>query len=303
LFAIVVVGLVGWQLYGIVPKLDSTAFWSGIKQPENQWRIFLVLLLMPVNWMLETLKWRSLLQAFLPWTFSRTFRAVIAGVSVGAITPNRIGEIGGRLLVGSKEEAPGILASSLLGSLCQWLVFLLVALPCLLWVAGDFLPPYLLPFRWLGLLIIPIVAFLLGRGGTRWLAGLLRWVEQRTNWSLGQLPAVLNDFPLATLLTSTGWAALRFLTYVTQLFLLLNVFGIALPLFKGMAGIAAIYLIQAGIPLPPGVNLLTRAELGILLWGDDPATVGASLAAFTTLFVVNVLLPALPAYWLIVKRP
>ncbi len=98
-----------------------------------------------------------------------------------------------------------------------------------------------------------------------------------------------------------SYAALRLSVYCVQLYLLLRFFGLVLPLIKTLAGIAGIYLVQAGLPLPPGANLLTRAEIGLLLWGDAPEIVAATVLAFTTLFIVNVLLPALPGYWLIVQ--
>ncbi|PHI20491.1 hypothetical protein CEQ90_06990 [Lewinellaceae bacterium SD302] len=302
LLAIAVLALVSYQLYTISSELDTAAFWQSVVKPENGWRISLVLLLMPVNWLLETRKWQLLLRPFLDWSFRRCLKAVLAGVSVSAVTPNRIGEIGGRLLQAGKGEYSKVLASSLLGSICQWLVFLLVALPALIWVSGPFLPEIYRPWRWIGILpaLLLVIAVLLG--GTSILSKIISWLAERFGWSVAELLTALANVSFATLLASTLIAALRFVTYLVQLYLLLGVFGIGLPLVRGLAGIAAIYLVQAGIPLPPGINLLTRAELGVLLWGNTPETVAASLAAFTTLFLVNVLLPALPAYWLIVKK-
>ena len=46
----------------------------------------------------------------------------------------------------------------------------------------------------------------------------------------------------------------------------------------------------------------TRTELGLLLWNTDPAAGIAAVLAFGSLFAINVLLPALPAYWLLVKK-
>lgn len=294
--------LLARQLWLVRQELDAGLFWAKLQQPANWWRLLLVLLMMPLNWLLETIKWRLLLRPFHDWSFSRVGQAVMAGVSVSAATPNRVGEMGGRLLVASKAEIPGVLASSLLGSLAQWIVFLLLALPALLWVGADLVAPAWQSARWVLLGLGPFFLLLLWWLGQAGVLRLLRYLERRWKLESQPLQQALQRVDALLLAKGSGWAALRFWVYVTQLYLLLYVFGWRLPYWEGVAGIAAIYLIQAGIPLPPGVNLLTRVQLGILLWGNSPEVVAASLIAFSLLFVVNVLLPGLMAYFLILRK-
>jgi len=297
-----VLGLLIWQCIHLGQRLDTSAFRAAVLAPANTWRLALVLALMPINWLIETHKWRLLLLPFHPWTFARCWRGVLAGLSVSAITPNRIGEIGGRLLVARPEEIGGVLTSSLLGSMAQWLAFLALAFPALLWVGSSLFPPDWRHLLWLAIPLGPGLIVLLWWRGKPLLLRLLLYLEQRWQLATGPLREALSELNFSLMLRAGAWAALRFSVYVLQLYLLLQVFGLFLPFWWGVAGIAAIYLLQAGIPLPPGVNLLTRAEIGILLWGNAPAVTAASLAAFGTLFLVNVLIPALPAYWLIVKK-
>ncbi len=257
---------------------------------------------MPINWLLEARKWHLLLGVFLPWSFIRTLRTTLAGVSLSAATPNRIGEIGGRMMVATRAEWPGVLTSSLLGSACQWIAFLLIAWPGLMWTTDALLreqlafgPAWLWPLG-------PGVLLLGWWIGKPTLLKLMNWAGRRFGLATTELAAGLERVKFPLILRAGAYACARFLVYCTQLWLLLWFFGLELPLLSGLAGIAGIYLVQAGIPLPPGLNLVTRTELGLLLWGDSPATSVAVLAAFTTLFAVNVLLPALPGYWLIVKN-
>ncbi|MEM6772412.1 MAG: lysylphosphatidylglycerol synthase domain-containing protein [Bacteroidota bacterium] len=298
----VVLGIFCWQFWRLGQRMDWQAFGRSLSRPGN-WRfLLLAILLMPLNWLLEARKWHLLLAEFLPWSFTRTLRTTLAGVSLSAATPNRIGEIGGRLLVAKKAEWPGVLTSSLLGSACQWIAFLLIAWPGLMWTA-DALLRVELPFApgWLW----PLGPGLLLAG---WWAGkpallrIIKWASGRFGLETENLTTGLEGVKFPLILRSGAYACGRFLVYTTQLWLLLWFFGLELPYFRGVAGIAGIYLVQAGVPLPPGLNLVTRTELGLLLWGDSPEASVATLAAFTTLFAVNVLLPALPGYWLIVKN-
>lgn len=296
-----VLTLLVWQLYQLSQEIDAKAFKNGVLQPENTMLIILVLLLMPLNWLLESLKWAILLRPFHDWPFGRIVKAVLAGVSVSAVTPNRIGEIGGRLLKAQKEEFAGVVSSSLLGAICQWVVFLFIGGPALLWIV---LPSLSIEPRWfyLGVGIGSILILLLLRFGRLWLKQLLSWLSIQFSLDIGATIRGIKDISAIILFKATLLAALRFFIYVIQLYLLLSVFGVSLPFWYGLAGIASIYLLQAGLPLPPGINLVTRAQLGILLWGNDPVVVTGSLAAFSSLFVVNVLLPSLLTHWLLVKK-
>ncbi|WP_273445012.1 lysylphosphatidylglycerol synthase domain-containing protein [Neolewinella agarilytica] len=302
LLTVVVLMAFSWHFRRLSEQLDWAAFGAALARP-GQWKyLFLAVILMPLNWWIEARKWFLLLRAFLPWSFPRTLRATLAGVSLSAATPNRIGEIGGRLLVADRDEWPGVLTSSVLGSACQWVAFLLLAWPALMWTADGLLRerlPFAVVWLW------PIGPLLLAAGwwgGKPLLLKLIAWAEKRFGLANTQLKEGLEHVKTGLMLRAGGYACLRFTVYCTQLYLLLWFFGLELPLLEGLAGIAGIYLVQAGIPLPPGVNLVTRTELGLLLWGDSPEAAVATLAAFTTLFAVNVLLPALPGYWLIVKK-
>lgn len=282
--------------------MDWVAFGTSLRRPGNRRYLIAVLLLMPANWLLEARKWHLLLTVFLPWSFRRTLLTTLAGVSLSAATPNRIGELGGRLLVAEKDEWAGVLTSSVLGSACQWVAFLLIAWPGLMWTADGLLRaqlPFAPPWLWpLG----PALLLLSGWYGKPLLLRAIGWASRRFGVASEALVGGLARVKFVLILRAGAYACGRFLVYCTQLWLLLWFFGLELSWVSGVAGIAGIYLLQAGIPLPPGLNLVTRTELGLLLWGDSPEASVATLAAFTTLFAVNVLLPALPGYWLIVRK-
>ncbi|MBB4078748.1 uncharacterized membrane protein YbhN (UPF0104 family) [Lewinella aquimaris] len=300
--AVVLVAFV-YQFVRVGERLDWAEFVSALGRPGNWRYVALAVALMPLNWLLEAKKWQLLLQPFAPWSYGKVLRATLAGVSVSAATPNRIGEIGGRLLIARRSEWSAVVASSLLGGLCQWVAFLLVAWPALVFtvftlpgIAQDWPSPFwLLPLG-------PLVILIAGLGGKPLLLWVVDWTARRFSRDVSELRASLSGIPFGLMLAGSGYACLRFVVYCTQLYLLLWFFGLELPLVSGLAGIAAIYLVQAGVPMPPGLNFVTRTELGLLLWSADAEAAIAVLAAYTALFSVNVLLPSLPGYWFIIRK-
>ena len=294
--------LFAYQFSRAAEDIDWPHFWRSLGRPGNWRYLLLATALMPVNWLLETRKWQILLRPFLDWSFARVLRGTLAGVSVSAATPNRVGEIGGRMLVARREEWPAVVASSVLGSICQWAAFMLLAWPALVLTVGR-LPQLNLGAAYLWFLPLgPLLVVAAVLGGRPLLLRVVNWTEGRIVPDVTALQTALAKVKLSLMLHATGYAGLRFVVYSTQLYVWLQFFGLSLPFLTGMAGIMAIYLIQAGIPLPPGLNLVTRTELGLMLWSTGPEGAVAVLAAYTALFAVNVLLPALPGYGLIVKK-
>ena len=107
---------------------------------------------------------------------------------------------------------------------------------------------------------------------------VIKWLGRRFELDQEALVTGLTQVKIPVMLWAGAHACLRFSVYCMQLYLLLWFFGLELPLWRGLAGIAAIYLVQAGIPLPPGLNLVTRTELGLLLWntGESAEPCGGS---------------------------
>ena len=94
----------------------------------------------------------------------------------------------------------------------------------------------------------------------------------------------------------------RFFVYCMQYWLCLDFFGLDLPLLWGIAGIAAIFLLQAAFPLPNGAALLLRTEMAIWLWADQPDSSATILMATFFLFVINLGIPSLVGLFYIIRN-
>ncbi|MCB0637028.1 MAG: flippase-like domain-containing protein [Lewinella sp.] len=304
LIGLALIVVLAWQLWY---HGDLAAWWPTLlaawQQPGAAGWLLAAVLLMPLNWALETIKWRGLLRVYWPAGWSTAFRAVMAGVGVSLATPNRIGEYGGRLLVVPAEQMGAVVWTTLVGSLCQWLVFLLLGWPALIGLLAE---PLHMTWRLavplavslpLVALAIPLLWDFLMRGleTSRWGDRWPRWRWVRRQWLFRQ--RVRGEH----LRKALWWATLRFLVYTLQYYLLLRFFGLPIGWWEGLAGISAIYLVQAGLPLPPGLGVFTRTELAIWLWGGTTVHPAGILAATVTLFLINLALPALLGAGLIVK--
>src|SRR5688500_12741182 len=93
MITIILLVLMGFQLW---PRSDQFHAFKIASWQQLSWYLAAVILLMPVNWLLETWKWHSYLSVHARVNFARAFKAVTGGIPLSLFTPNRIGEYGGR---------------------------------------------------------------------------------------------------------------------------------------------------------------------------------------------------------------
>lgn len=110
---------------------------------------------------------------------------------------------------------------------------------------------------------------------------------------LRQQARVISLFDQDVLLRVLHLSIGRYLIYSTQYVLILYYVGVDIPLLAAVTGVAVIYLLQSGIPLPPMLSVIARGELAIIIWSLFSDNIGGILAATFGLWVLNLLLPAL----------
>lgn len=295
----VIAGLLAWAIYRQVFARENfedlwQAFKIHFKYPDLLWLV-VVIVLAPVNIALETLKWRQLIRGFSRLNFWKTFQAILAGTTIAIFTPNRVGEYGGRVLFVEKGQGWKAVIATMVGSLSQLLALLSVGLLGAIYFSLKFLEPepYVIPVvSFLGVAFIGLLFF------TYFNIDLVATLAKRIphidkiKKPLRHL-TVLKHYHWKELSGALGFGFLRYFTYSTQYYLLLQFYDIPAPWLTGMAGIATIFLVQASVPLPPVMGLLARGEIALFVWGHFAENQVNILAATFSLFVINIAVPAL----------
>ena len=106
---------VGWQ-----HVVDSVRIFS-----ENKWMLMIAVMLMPVNWTIEAMKWKLLVSKLESLTIWEALKGVICGLSLGFVTPRSIGEYFGRILMLKGNNRELMVGPIFLGKISQMLITLL----------------------------------------------------------------------------------------------------------------------------------------------------------------------------------
>lgn len=257
--------------------------------------LILVLVLMPFNWAVETFKWLQLIRSFSQIPYFKAFAAILSGITVSLVTPNRIGEYGGRVLLIEPEHNWKAVIATAVGNLSQFIVLCSCGTLGLIYFASRFLEwpeSAATQLLLLGITLIAIVLFFYLNIGL--LVPLIQknpYFKEKEGF-LDQL-LVLEHYSKKLLLSTLLFSLLRYATYSLQYYLILQFFGLDIEFWTAISGIASIFLIQTSVPLPPLMGLLARGDIALFVWGYFTVNDISILAATFSLFIINLCIPAL----------
>lgn len=296
-------GLLWWEFHtkDNLPELWAV-FRMRLAAAAPGWLIA-ALLLMPLNWFCEVMKWQPSMLPYEAISRIQAYRAVLAGVSVSLFTPNRVGEFGGRMLFVAPENRWKAIIVNFVGNLCQLLILFTAGILGTLWLIHRFMTiesHFMIACVLAGL--VGLFLMFLFYFNIRWALPFARRFPFLQKFkSYTRDIHILEQFERRTLRNILFWTILRYSIYSTQYWLLLRFFGIEVDIWNAFAGISAIFLLQSSIPLPPIAGLVTRGNLAIFVWALFGANEISSVAATFTLWFINLILAALAGTFFLLK--
>ncbi len=261
----------------------------------NAMLIFVVIFLMPFNWLLEAIKWKKLLSPFINITWFRSLKGVLSGVTLAVITPARIGEYGGRIAVLPAEKNWSGLVATLVSSISQNLsnvIFGFVGAICFITLYLD-IETYAVWGLVLSGTFVLIFAILIYFNISSFKRLLKSVLPNKVLIRFKKQLNMLAQYDDNILKSAFKLSVLRYIIYLTQYVLILKVFGIQIPLMASVSGVALIFLFQSGIPLPPVLGIVARGEIALYVWSLFSTNVIGILAATFALWIINLIIPAL----------
>lgn len=263
-----------------------------VSRADHLSTLTLVLVLMLVNWMLETAKWKLLLLKFYPASWISCFRAVMSGVTVSIFTPNRTGEFAGRVLhLESGSRIKGALAA-IIGSMNQLLITILAGGVALLFSLDSLMPGEAVLRTVLGVLLF---AGLLGLIIVYFRLPLLGKILARISSfrKLTLYTRIFSLYSISDLMRLTIYSALRYLVFSFQFILMLKIFGITFSYPESMRLISLIYLVMAVVPSVALSELTVRGSVALYFLSPLTGNSAGVLAATSLLWVINLAVPAM----------
>jgi hypothetical protein len=248
--------------------------------------------LIPLNWLVEAAKWRILTSHLQPLTVGQSLRAVLSGLAVSLLTPNRVGDFAGRIALLKPENRSEGAMSAFVGGYGQMLVIAILGVVA--FGMKPALPDFLL---WtvsrhalvLAVLVVAIVAlaciyFFGGKAALRFRFSHWPWLEKFVR--------AAGRHSFVQLLSAFVLTTLRCAVFMLQFGLVLEAAGLHLAFGVAFCSIALMYAFVSVIPTFALVEWGVRGSMALLFImpvGGQPAQI---VTATAVVWLMNVALPA-----------
>ncbi len=240
------------------------------------WLTFVVLLI-PMNWFLETAKWKKLIAVSETISWKDAWSGVLAGLAIGSATPNRIGEFAGRVFQLKKTSLLEGMSFTFISSFMQVGVTVLAGVGAILFTDVGNLIHISKTREWL--LILTVFALTIG--------AILFVITKYKRYFI-----TVRSVDWKLLFVVFGISALRYSVYATQFFIMLIICGVESPATTIFAAIAVNYLVVSVVPSVMITELFVRGTIASGVIGVCGNPEAAALAA-VIIWLVNVGFPAL----------
>jgi len=276
-----------------------------LEKPGIKTLLFIVVLLMFVNWGLESQKWRFMIGKIERVSFFRSLLAVFTGISISSFTPNRTGEYFGRAFILDKASHVDGILITILGSMSQLLITILTGTLSMLVFIPKFLSSnaFFSGYIYYGFVVLIILLDLLLLFlvmNVQFLSVLRDKLLRSKLKKFRKHLAVFSDFWPRDMAYVIGMSFLRYIVFTIQFLVLLKVFSVPVPLFDGVIIISLIFFVLSIVPTITITELGIRNSAAVYFFGiyfnhksgmSDSILIGI-LSAATLLWIINLAIPA-----------
>ncbi|MDB5007894.1 MAG: hypothetical protein JWQ84_2165 [Mucilaginibacter sp.] len=251
-----------------------------------------VVLLMILNWVLESLKWWHLTRVLSPMSIWKAIESVFCGLTWAVFTPNRIGEYGGRVMfLPNRRRIHGVFAMAV-GSFGQNVITNVLGSGAIVW----FVYTYLHLNAWLmaGITVVALgfmALMLTFYFNIKWMVSLLNRIKFLKKFH--RFFDIMGKYKTAELLSIMWFCLARFLVFTFQYYLIMHLLIPQIPILQMTLLMFVFFFIQSAIPsldlIDIGVRSITADKLFSYITDQHIAVV----VAISLIYIINLIIPAI----------
>ena len=250
-----------------------------------------VLLLMILNWLLESRKWQLLTADFHSISLKKAFISVLSGVATALFTPNRIGDFIGRLSHIPKQHRGKGMLSSFYGSFSQWLLTIIMGWMAWMQLGDQFVDSFkvyvAISTIYFSIIVILLFLFLSKRKELKYFA--------KFDFLKHTPPAISVRIKLISL------SLFRYLIFTAQFYLLLRLLGVDLSYTLVLSKLGLFYLLTSLVPSTFWGELGIKESVAVWVFSGLIINSLVIVCATLLLWFINLLIPALAGNYFLYK--
>jgi uncharacterized membrane protein YbhN (UPF0104 family) len=257
--------------------------------------ILIVILMMFINWILESLKWKFMIRKIEEISFFTSLRAIFSGITVSSFTPNRIGEYGGRVFCLEKSDRIQAVFITILCSMAQLLTTIIFGSFAFIILHEQFLDDqsFIIKISNFSLLVLSglNILFVLAYFNVAYLIKVL--LKFSFFNFLRQYINVISLFNTRDLLVTFLYSVFRYLVFSIQFLILLYAFNVDISFYDAVLSIMLVFFFITLTPTITIAEIGVRGSMALLVFMKFSSNVIGILSSTFLLWIINLIIPAI----------
>lgn len=288
-----------WIIYSRlnqIPQLkEQCLFW--FSEPKMYSILFFVLFLMPINWGIESYKWKSITHQIEPVPYSTALKSVFSGICIGNLAPGRAMEFLAKIFYFKAENRPSITILHFINGMFQMLITVTVGI---ISIASKLQKTESSHFIYAILIggLSMILFFCWTIFNVSFIQQKLKFIKWFQKFNSPQNIKLSKKliFKLISL------SIVRYLVFTTQFFLIYNTLSPQTDVISVFMSIAAYFMLTSLIPMISIIEPAIRAAIALFVFNNDGDNSVVIIISSTFVWIINVVVPSIIGYVIILKE-
>ncbi len=279
-----------------IPEL-STQLLSWLHQPLIIFVLLASFFLMPINWGIESYKWKLITQQVESIPYTTALKSVFMGICLGNIAPGRAMEFLGKIYFFKSENKPSVTILHFINGMFQMLITVLVGIAAIAYKFQLVHSSAQLVYSIIIFGIVLIIFFCLAILNVSTIQRKLKFIK----WFKFSDSTQQLSFSKMLLFKLVVLSMLRYFVFSFQFYLVYRVLSLPMPVMQMASSIAVYFMLTSLIPMISFIEPAIRAAIALFVFNQVNDSYISVVLSATLLWFINVVLPSIIGYLIILK--
>jgi hypothetical protein len=280
-----------------IPQLKQQCL-AWLHEPKMYFVLALVLCLMPVNWGIESYKWKSITTQIEAVSYSTAIKSVFSGICVGNIAPGRAMEFLAKIIFFKFENRPSITVLHFINGMFQMLITVTVGIIAIAFKLNQNHDSSSFIYLVLAGGLCMILFFCWAIFNVSFIQQKLKFIK----WFQKMGDTQNIRFSKTLILKLISMSIVRYLVFTTQFYLIYNALTPQNEIIQIFMSIAAYFMLTSLIPMISVIEPAIRAAIALFVFNNTGGDTITIVLASTFVWIINVVIPSAIGYVIILKE-
>lgn len=301
LFIKFLIGIISfWIIYNrlnSIPLLkEQCIFW--FNEPSMYFILLLVFCLMPLNWGIESYKWKLITSQVEPIAYKTAIKSVFSGICVGNIAPGRALEFLAKIIFFKPENRPSITILHFINGMFQMLITVTVGIIAIAFKLNE--NHQSSHFIYLAILggLFMVMFFCWAILNVAFIQQKLKFIK----WFQKIDEAKNIRFTKTLIIQLISLSIIRYLVFTTQFYLIYTSLCEQNNTVEIFMSVAAYFMLTSLVPMISVIEPAIRAAIALFVFNNASDNSVIIILSSTFIWIINVIFPSIVGYLIILKE-